>query len=93
MAIITYIDGIPAFSTKLEAMAWGQKRLGIRGAHTHNFQGNTVFMAGIDHSYIKDSVRVENKIIQRPISNKPTRIINGTPVTSTSTGGTTGGGY
>ena len=52
MGIITYIDGIPAFSTQLEALAWGRQHGGIQGFHTHIVDEQTTYMAGVDHNAI-----------------------------------------
>ena len=104
MALVTYIDGIPTFSTKLEALAWGQKNLGIKGSHIHIVGGQTTFMAGISHSDIKTRYTVPTgTITPQPLPTPvitPTQVTQPTlPPTSTpatgggSTGGGGGGGY
>jgi len=60
--LITYINNIPAFSTKTEAIAWGQINLKIKGAHTHhhtNQAGNKiiVFMSGISHKVLMSIIK------------------------------------
>ena len=52
MAIIKYIDNIPVFSTKNEAVTWGRVNLGITGSHIHYDSGNKVFMAGMTHEAV-----------------------------------------
>jgi|TARA_R100001463_G_scaffold29833_1_gene67908 hypothetical protein len=104
MALVTYIDGIPTFSTKLEALAWGQKNLGIKGSHIHIVGGQTTFMAGISHSDIKTRYTVPTgAIIPQPLPTPvitPTQVTQPTPPPAStpatgggSTGGGGGGGY
>ena len=52
MGIVTYIDGIPTFSTQLEALAWGRQHGGIQGFHTHIVDEQTTYMAGVNHNAI-----------------------------------------
>tara|TARA_Y100000592_G_scaffold94035_1_gene158197 strand:- start:3099 stop:4679 length:1581 start_codon:yes stop_codon:yes gene_type:complete len=47
--ILTYISGVPLFRTIQQALAYGQQ-VGLRGYHTHNFQGVVGYMAGFDHT-------------------------------------------
>jgi len=47
--VLTNIDGVPLFQTIQQALAYGQQ-LGLRGYHTHNFQGVVGYMAGFDHA-------------------------------------------
>ena len=61
MAIIKYIDGVPAFSTKNEAVQWGKVNLNIPGFHTHPHNGSKIFMAGFTHEHINI---VQNKKIR-----------------------------
>ena len=53
MAVINYIDGIPTFSTKLEAMAWGLENYNIRSIHIHYIKNKVTYMAGNSHDHIK----------------------------------------
>ena len=51
MPILTYIDGIPLYTTKDEAISWGaQKNPKIFGYHTHEHNGTIGYMAGYTHS-------------------------------------------
>ena len=51
MPILTYIDGIPLYTTKNEAISWGaQKNPKIFGYHTHEYNGTIGYMAGYTHS-------------------------------------------
>ena len=96
MALVTYIDCIPTFSTKLEALAWGQKNLGIKGSHIHIVGGQTTFMAGLSHSAIRSRYTVPTGFIPPPappppvVSTQPPP--QTTPQTTPSTGGSTGSG-
>ena len=55
MAIIKYIDGIPAFSTKKEATTWGRQNLNLSGYHVHHNNGNKIYMAGSNHDNIVEA--------------------------------------
>ena len=81
MAIIGYIDGVPVFDKKEEALVWG-KRNGLTGYHTHGMNGTTGYMGGSDHAKAVQKVRV----ITSPTT--PT-----TTPTTTRTSGGGGGGY
>ena len=52
MPILTYIDGIPLYTTKAEAISWGaSKNPKVLGYHTHTTNsGVTGYMAGYIHS-------------------------------------------
>ena len=52
MAIIKHIDGLPAFSTKQEAVTWGKQNLNLNGYHVHHNNGNNIYMAGLNHNSI-----------------------------------------
>ena len=52
MGIVAYIDGIPTFSTQVEALAWGSQHGGIQGFHTHIVDEQTTYMAGVNHNAI-----------------------------------------
>jgi len=49
MAILTYINGIPLYSSEQEALSFSREN-GITGFHTHQYQGVTGFMGGVDHN-------------------------------------------
>lgn len=54
MPIITYIDGIPLFTTKSEAILYGSSSTPRRpGYHTHVHEGILGYMAGYYHPVIK----------------------------------------
>ena len=38
MSLLTYISGVPLFSTLIEAIEWGENR-GLTGYHTHDYEG------------------------------------------------------
>ncbi len=95
MAILTTINGIPLFSTQQEATSWGASR-GLVGFHTHQYQGQTGYMGGIDHS---QALTNNPFIIETPIIDEleapeqniiTTTIPSSTPYTGG--GGTSGGG-
>ena len=48
MSVIGNIAGVPLFTTIQEALAWALAN-GLSGYHTHNFQGQTGYMGGINH--------------------------------------------
>ena len=59
MALITYIDSIPTFSTQVEALAWGRQHGNISGFHTHIVDNEITYMAGADHNAITSSYTVQ----------------------------------
>jgi hypothetical protein len=59
MALITYIDGIPTFSTQVEALAWGRQHGNISGFHTHIVNNEITYMAGADHNAITSNYTVQ----------------------------------
>jgi len=93
MAILTTINGIPLFSTEAEAVAWASSR-GLVGFHTHEYQGQTGYMGGIDHSQAltNNPTIVEQPIIEEIETPEPNIIINNTSSSTSSSGGG-GGGY
>ena len=89
MGILTTINGIPLFSTQQEATSWGTSR-GLIGFHTHQYQGQTGYMGGIDHS---QALTNNPNIIEQPIieEEEQEQIIN-RPLNNTSFNRTIGGG-
>jgi len=57
--ILTTIDGIPLYSTVEEALQWASNR-GLAGYHTHDYQGQTGYMGGFDHSNARNTSRTTN---------------------------------
>jgi len=51
MGVLTKIDGIPVYSSKLEAENWSKLR-GIKGSHIHIVSGVTGYMGGETHAAI-----------------------------------------
>ena len=49
MSLLTYISGVPLFSTIQEATQWGQNRM-LTGYHTHDYNGQTGYMGGATHT-------------------------------------------
>ena len=81
--MLTTIDGIPLFSTVAEAQDWASS-YGISGYHTHNYQGQTGYMGGANHTQIVRSIISIN-------NNNTTPTTSSTPSSSSSNSG--GGGY
>ena len=53
MAILTHMDGIPLFSTVVEAYTWSSKMgYQLNEYHTHVYDGKTGYMAGRDHAEV-----------------------------------------
>ena len=57
MAILTYIDSIPLFSSKQEALSWGITK-SLKGYHTHSYDGVNGFMAGWSHKSLSRSMKL-----------------------------------
>ena len=49
MSLLTYINGVPLFSTIEEALQWGANR-NLTGYHTHDYNGQTGYMGGANHN-------------------------------------------
>ena len=56
MSIITTIDGIPLFSTTVEALNWALSQNLPSTFHTHYYNGQTGYMGGPIHTYVAESV-------------------------------------
>ena len=71
MAILTYIDGIPLYSTINEALGLKKGVLenvkGVSGYHVHRYKNVVGYMTGADHSqsYIIDTPQQQQQ--QQPI--------------------------
>ncbi len=77
---------MPLFTTIQEALAWALAN-GLSGYHTHNFQGQTGYMGGINHQQATGMPLNTNA---PTASSTPTT--SNTPTTGTSSSGG-GGGY
>ena len=86
MAVLTTINGIPLFSIQAEAVAWASSR-GLTGSHTHNYQGQTGYMGGINHN---QALTNNSNIVTE--QNIPTEDNNNNNNTNTSYSSSTGGG-
>ena len=89
MSVITTIAGVPLFSTVQEALAWARAN-GLRGYHTHGWQGQTGYMGGASHT-----AATQRPITTRPILRRTTQgptVTRPIPRRTTSPGGG-GGGY
>ena len=94
--ILTTIDGIPLYSTTVEAVAHAI-RIGLQGYHEHIFRGRVGYMAGVNHNEISRTLPSLPNTMQ-PQSAPPviqtTPTTTTTPTAPTSTGSSgSGGGY
>tara|TARA_R100000231_G_C5188658_1_gene123559 strand:+ start:223 stop:504 length:282 start_codon:yes stop_codon:yes gene_type:complete len=92
--ILTTIDGIPLYSTAVEAIAHAN-RIGIQGYHEHIFRGRVGYMAGANHNEISRVLPSLPSAIQ-PQSTAPdiqTTTSSSTSSTPTNTGSGGSGGY
>jgi len=62
--IMTYIDGIPLYTTIEEAEAWASN-YSITGYHTHEYQGQTGYMGGTSHVEIDEAIN-SGQALNRP---------------------------
>ena len=67
MALIQVIDGVPAYSTIEEALAYGAT-YNISGYHTHIVSGQTAYMAGTTHDEITSIFRLGTQPVSAPTS-------------------------
>tara|TARA_R100000988_G_C3962806_1_gene147133 strand:+ start:602 stop:847 length:246 start_codon:yes stop_codon:yes gene_type:complete len=81
MALVQVIDGVPAYSTIEEALAYGAS-YNINGYHTHIVGGQTVYMSGTTHDEITSIFRLGTQPVSAP-----------TPQNTSSSGSSSGGGY
>ena len=56
MPIVQNIDGIPAYTTIEEALAWASQ-YGITSYHTHVIAGEITYMGGATHDEITSAIR------------------------------------
>ena len=56
MPIVQNIDGIPAYTTIEEALAWASQ-YGITSYHTHVIAGEIAYMGGSTHDEITSAIR------------------------------------
>lgn len=59
MPIVQNIDGIPAYTTIEEALAWASQ-YGITSYHTHVIAGEVAYMGGSTHDEITSAIRSGN---------------------------------
>tara|TARA_R100000541_G_scaffold6386_3_gene13925 strand:+ start:1007 stop:1246 length:240 start_codon:yes stop_codon:yes gene_type:complete len=79
MSLVQSIDGIPAYTTTAEALAWASQ-YGITSYHTHVIAGEIAYMGGSTHDEITSAIRSGSGPVSRSSSSS-----------SSSSGG--GGGY
>ena len=87
MAIITTIAGIPLYDNLQEALAWAAAN-NLTGYHLHNWQGQQGYMGGANHQQATGmpiNTNAPRSVTPQPRSTTVRR--------STSSGGSTGGGY
>jgi hypothetical protein len=65
MSLVQVIDGVPAYSTIEEALAYGAS-YNINGYHTHVVGGQTVYMAGTTHDEITSIFRLGTQPVSTP---------------------------
>ncbi len=56
--ILTYINNEPLFRTTQQALDYGQS-VGLQGYHTHTFEGDVGYMAGVNHLQATSSATQE----------------------------------
>jgi len=59
MPVVQNIDGIPAYITIQEALAWASQ-YGITSYHTHVIAGEIAYMGGSTHDEITSAIRSGN---------------------------------
>jgi len=59
MPVVQNIDGIPAYTTIQEALAWASQ-YGITSYHTHVIAGEIAYMGGSTHDEITSAIRSGN---------------------------------
>ena len=94
MAILTYINKIPLYSTINEALAEGKER-GLQGYHVHKYKGVAGYMGGYKHPV---STKTTTTYTSQQTTSPTQQITRSTPTTPpmggggySSSGG--GGGY
>tara|TARA_R110001592_G_scaffold85509_1_gene252832 strand:+ start:227 stop:475 length:249 start_codon:yes stop_codon:yes gene_type:complete len=71
MSLLTMINGIPLFSTSVEALAWAVNN-GLQGFHTHQYAGQTGYMGGVNHNNAITAIpTITNTPTPRPTTNTP----------------------
>ena len=94
--ILTTIDGIPLYSTTVEAVAHAN-RIGLQGYHEHTFGVRVGYMPGVNHNEISRVSPSLPSTIQPQSSAPDIQTTTTTPTTPapTNTGGSSsgGGGY
>tara|TARA_B100000900_G_scaffold45353_1_gene33740 strand:- start:282 stop:527 length:246 start_codon:yes stop_codon:yes gene_type:complete len=81
MSLLTNIDDVPLYSTVKEALDWARAN-GLRGFHTHQYNGITGYMGGFNHN---------NAVTG--FNNQNTSNNNTPPPSASSMSGSSGGSY
>ena len=58
MSLMTYIDGVPVYSTIAESMSWGSQ-YNLSGYHEHIVSGRLGYMGGTNHQQITQAIRAK----------------------------------
>jgi len=85
MAILTYIDGVPLYTSAEEAEQWANA-INITGYHTHMFKGSMGYMGGLNHMDINTALQNKRqssyvKKLNHKISRNKKPSVAGEPVT------------
>tara|TARA_R110000744_G_scaffold260519_1_gene375458 strand:+ start:276 stop:590 length:315 start_codon:yes stop_codon:yes gene_type:complete len=66
MSLITYIDGIPVYTTIKESMSWASQ-YNLPGYHEHIIGGRLGYMGGSSHQQITQAIRAKAEgVLQQP---------------------------
>ena len=65
MGVLGKINGIPVYTSKVEAQHWA-KHLGIKGIHTHVLFNVVGYMGGESHAAINAVYKVREEVVQTP---------------------------
>tara|TARA_R100001460_G_scaffold18102_3_gene38463 strand:- start:55 stop:417 length:363 start_codon:yes stop_codon:yes gene_type:complete len=79
MPVLTTIGGIPVYTTRQQAIAWGRAN-GLSGYHIHYYQGQRGYMGGTNHSTATGSPVTTNRIIVNRIQTPRPRTVPVAPI-------------
>ena len=65
MSLITYIDGVPVYSTIAESMSWASQ-YNLSGYHEHIVSGRLGYMGGTSHQQITQAIRAKAEGVTPP---------------------------